>query len=74
MFSISGIIGLIIVLVVLGLVVAIANYVVDHVPITDPLGRVIKIAAMVICALIAIIVLLQFAGLVGPTGPIIVRP
>jgi hypothetical protein len=38
------------------------------VPIDNPLGRVIKVVALVICCLTAIILLLQFAGLttIGP--------
>jgi hypothetical protein len=72
MLTVSSLISLLITLLVIGIVVWLINYAVDNLPVADPIGRVIKVATMVIGVLIAVIVLLQFAGLVAP-GALIVR-
>lgn len=74
MLSIGGIVSLAITLIVLAVVVWLVDYLVRSIPIADPPGRVIRIVTLVICVLIAIIVLLQFAGLMGPVGTPILRP
>ena len=71
MLSISGLISLVITLLVIGIVLWLINYAVDHLPVADPIGRVIKVAAMVIGVLIACLVLLQFAGLVSVDGVVV---
>lgn len=74
MISLSGLITLIIALVVLGVVVWLTKYIVATVPIGDPLGRVIVVVVTVICCLYALILLLQFAGIISGIGPVVVRP
>ena len=58
-------IHLLIVLVVLGLILYIVQYVLGAIPFPEPLRTVINVAFVVIVALIAISVLLQFAGMGG---------
>jgi len=70
MLTVSGLVSLAVTLLVIGVVVWLINYAVDNLPIADPIGRVIKVAAMVIGLLIVVLALLQFAGLVA-TGPIV---
>jgi hypothetical protein len=59
---IPQLINLLIYLVVIGVVLALVLYVIDAVPLPDPMGRVIKVVAIVICALIVILLLLQLVG------------
>lgn len=71
--SIASIFSLLVTLLVLGVIVWLTNYIVVTIPIADPLGRVIRVVVMVICCIAAILVLLQFVGLVGGTG-VVLRP
>jgi hypothetical protein len=71
MNAVALLINIIIYLVVVGALVGLVNYVVDHVPIADPLGRLIKIAAVVIGVLVIVIVLLNLVGVGGMTVPVI---
>lgn len=67
-------IQLLIYLVVVALVIGLAYYIVDAIPVPEPLGRIIKIAVVVIGALIVILVLLDLAGMnTGFRGPVL-RP
>jgi len=59
---ISALVTLIIYLLVLGLLYWLVIYVVDAVPIPDPLNRIIKIALMVIMVLIVVVLLLNLIG------------
>lgn len=61
---ISGLIGLIVWIVVVGLILFLLNYLVDAVPMDPNFKRVAKIAIMVIGILILILLLLNFAGLI----------
>lgn len=71
MNAVALLINIIIYLVVVGALVGLVNYVVDHVPIADPLGRLIKIAAVVIGVLVIVIVLLNLVGVGTMTVPVI---
>ena len=71
--SVASIFSLLITLLILGVIVWLTNYAVVTIPIADPLGRVIVVVVTVICAIYAVLVLLQFAGLVSGTG-VVLRP
>jgi len=60
-----NLIAVLIYLIVVGVVVGLAYYIVDAIPIPAPLGNIIKVVAVVIGCLIVILVLLQMVG-VGP--------
>jgi hypothetical protein len=55
-------IGLLIGLLVIGLIVGLIWYVVDALPVPDPLGRIIKMVAVVVGVLAIILSLLQLGG------------
>jgi dolichyl-phosphate-mannose--protein O-mannosyl transferase len=58
----TAFIGLLIYLIIAGAAVALVWYVVDAIPIPNPLGRIIKIVVMVVACVIVLAILLQFAG------------
>ena len=60
---IGTLISLIIVLLVVGILLWLIWYIIDAIPIPDPPARFIKLAVVVICVLIVIVVLLNFAGI-----------
>ena len=60
--AIGGLISLIVILLVVGILLWLAFYVVDAIPIPDPPGRFIKIAIVVVAVLVLVSVLLSFAG------------
>jgi hypothetical protein len=62
MLSVGGLFVFIIYLIVVAILVGLAQYIVRAVPIADPLGRIINIAAVVIGILIVVLLLLQMAG------------
>ena len=64
--SIIELVHVAIYLIVLGVVVWLIFYVIDSVPIPDPLGRVIRVVVMVLAVLIAILVLLSLIGVSIP--------
>ena len=74
MISLSGLITLIVILVVLCVIVWLAKYMVATIPIEPPLGKVIVVVVTVICCLYALIVLMQFAGIISGFGPVVLRP
>lgn len=59
---IHALITLIIYLLILGLVVWLVNYVVDAIPLPEPLGRLAKVAVIVVAVLVVILLLLQVVG------------
>lgn len=65
---IAGLINLIIYLLVLGIVVWLVFYVVDAIPLPEPLNRIVKLAVTVIVALVVILLLLQLVGVGGVGG------
>jgi len=66
---IQSLIYLVIYLIVIGLVLWLLNYLIDNVPLQDPFRRVAKVALMVVGVLIVIVLLLQFAGILGDGVP-----
>lgn len=63
--SIESLIQLVIQLVILGVVFWLLIWIIDHVPMLGPFQQVARTIIMVVGALIAIVLLLQFAGLIG---------
>jgi hypothetical protein len=55
-------ISLLIYLIVVGIVVALAMWLIDYLPVPQPLNRWLKIAITVVAALIIIMLLLDVAG------------
>jgi len=59
---IPALINLIIYLLVAGILIWLVLYVVDAIPIPDPLNRIIKLVVVVLACLIVILLLLQVLG------------
>ncbi len=64
-----SIVGLLIYLIVIGVIVGLVFYIVQALPIPDPLGRIIKVIAMVVAVLFVVLVLLQLIGVVATGLP-----
>jgi hypothetical protein len=62
---IGGLVTLIIYLLVIGILIALIWYVLDAIPIPEPINRIIKIAVIVICCLVVILLLLSMIGAGG---------
>jgi len=62
---IMGLITLIIYLLVIGILIALVWYVLDAVPIPEPINRIVKVVVIVIAALIVILLLLNLIGVGG---------
>jgi hypothetical protein len=60
--TVAALINLIIVLLIVGALLALVHYVITAIPIPDPAGRLIRIAATVVAVLAIILVLLQMLG------------
>jgi hypothetical protein len=61
----TELIHILIYLLVIGLVIGLIWYVLDAIPVPDPLNRIIKIIIMVLACIVVILTLLQFAGGMG---------
>jgi hypothetical protein len=59
---IGGLVNLIIFLLVVGILLALVWYVLDAIPIPQPINRIVKVAISVIAALVVILLLLQLIG------------
>jgi hypothetical protein len=59
---IPALINLIIYLLIIGILMALVYWLIDHIPIPEPINRIIKVAIVVVCALIVILLLLQLVG------------
>ena len=59
---IAGLINLVIYLLVLGIVAWLVFYVVDAIPLPQPINRIVKLAVTVIIALVVILMLLNLVG------------
>ncbi len=69
---IGQLINVLIYLLVIGIVLWLVIYVVDNVPIPEPFRGIIRVVAIVICGLVAILALLRLVGV--DTGfPVIVH-
>jgi hypothetical protein len=62
---VTELIHILIYLLVIGLVIGLIWYVLDAIPVPDPLNRIIKIVIMVLACVVVILTLLQFAGGMG---------
>jgi hypothetical protein len=60
------VISLLIYLLIVGIVIGLVFYVVDAIPVPAPLGKMIKIVAIVLGCLVLIFLLLQLAGVPVP--------
>ena len=58
----SALIGLVIYLVIIGVIAWLLLYLIDNVPILAPFGAVARTVILVVCVLLAIMLLLNFAG------------
>lgn len=67
---IPALINLIIYLLVAGILIWLVLYVVDAIPIPQPLNRIIKLVVTVLAALIVILLLLQVLGIGTNIGPL----
>ena len=59
----AGLVQLVIYLVVIGVVAWLLVYLIDNVPMFEPFRAVARTIIMVVCVLIAVLLLLEFAGL-----------
>jgi len=59
---IAGLINLIVYLLILGILLALVYWVLDAIPIPQPINRIIKIAIVVVACLVVVILLLQLVG------------
>ena len=65
---IAGLINLVIYLLVLGIVAWLVFYVVDAIPLPQPINRIVKLAVTVVIALVVILLLLDLVGVSGVGG------
>lgn len=59
---IPALINLIVYLLIVGVLLALVYYVLDAIPIPDPINRIVKIVIVVVACLIIILLLLQMLG------------
>jgi hypothetical protein len=59
---VSGLLGLVIWLLVLGIVVALVFYVTDAIPLPAPINRIVKIVVTVLVCIVVIALLLNLIG------------
>ena len=65
---ISALINLIVYLLIVGVLLALVYYVLDAIPIPEPINRIVKIVIVVLACLIIILLLLQLVGVGGGGG------
>jgi hypothetical protein len=53
---------LLIYLLIVGVIIALVFYVLSALPLPEPIAGIIRVVAVVVCCLILIVFLLQFAG------------
>jgi hypothetical protein len=68
--EVTALINLAVIICVIIAVIALVDYLIRTIPIPDPLGRIFRMVVVVIGILIAIIVLLRFAGLLTAGPPL----
>jgi hypothetical protein len=59
---IAGLINLVIYLLILGVILALVFWVLQEIPLPQPINRIIRIVVIVIVVLVVIILLLQLVG------------
>lgn len=62
---IAGLVNLIVWLLVVGILIALVYWVVDAIPIPQPINRIVKLVVVVLAALVLILLLLQLVGIDG---------
>jgi hypothetical protein len=62
---VGALVNLIVYLLVIGILVTLVYWVVDAIPIPEPINRIIKIVLVVLVALVVILLLLQLIGAGG---------
>ena len=62
---IGALVNLIVYLLIVGILIWLVIYVVDAIPIPQPLNRIIRVAVVVVAALIVILLLLDLLGVGG---------
>ena len=65
--SIGGLVNLLIYIIVIGLILWLALYVISQLPLPEPFGAVARIVVIVIAVLLLILLLLQLVGGGVPT-------
>lgn len=65
---IAALINLIVYLLVVGILLALVYYVLDAIPIPEPINRIVKVVIVVIACLVVILLLLQLLGVGGVGG------
>lgn len=66
---ISALVTIIIYIIILGLLYWLAMYVIDNVPMPDPIQRVARVLVVVVCVIVVILLLLQLVGGAGINLP-----
>ena len=62
---IAALINLIVYLLILGILIGIVMWVVDAIPLPEPINRMVKIAVVVLAAIVVIMLLLSLIGVGG---------
>lgn len=65
MTMIAALINLIVYLLVLGILIGLVIWIVDAIPLPEPIGRLVKIAVVVLAAIVIIMLLLSLVGIGG---------
>lgn len=66
---IPALINLIVYLLVVGILLALVYYVLDAIPIPEPINRIVKIVIVVVACLVVILLLVQLLGVSGAGLP-----
>jgi hypothetical protein len=65
---IAALINLIVYLLIVGILLALVYWVIDVIPLPEPINRIAKVVIVVISAMIVILLLLQLLGVGGSGG------
>ena len=63
---ITSLIYLVVYLIVVGFIIWVLLYAAQNIPMAPPIAQVVRVAIIVIGALVVVLLLLQFLGVVGP--------
>ena len=62
---ITGLVNLIVWLLVVGILIALVYWIVDAIPLPQPINRIVKLVVVVVAALVLILLLLDLIGVGG---------
>ena len=62
---IPALVNLIVWLLIVGILIALVYWVLDAIPLPDPINRIVKVVVVVVAALVLILLLLQLIGVGG---------